>query len=154
MTGLDSRETKLPTYWTTPFKKICLGMKIDGQDTRFIVINKAADSLYSLIADGKHRATSLGRHTWKKLIGSQASLQLNCNKEGFNLHTDRRGHNRARIGILANQEKHCKNPDSRIGFGTEGYPGHGNTCGNAANRRYRPDNGGKNIRAMGYIFVQ
>ena len=26
-TGFDSQETKLPTYWETPFSKICLGMK-------------------------------------------------------------------------------------------------------------------------------
>ena len=58
-------------------------MKI-GNQTNFIVINKKANSLYSLIADGKYRATSLGHDTWKKLIGSQASLQDNCNKEGFN----------------------------------------------------------------------
>ena len=51
-TGFDSQETKLPSYWTdTSFSKICLGMKI-GQQIRFIVINKEANSLYSLIADG------------------------------------------------------------------------------------------------------
>ena len=47
-------------------------------------LNKKAASLHSLIADGKYRATSLGRNKWKKPIGSQASLQTNCNKEGFN----------------------------------------------------------------------
>ncbi|RMX51036.1 hypothetical protein pdam_00024559, partial [Pocillopora damicornis] len=82
-TGFDSQETKLPTYWNTPFSKICLGMKIKGQ-LRFIVINKQANSLHSLIADATYRATSLGRNEWKKLIGAQGSLQLNCNKEGFN----------------------------------------------------------------------
>ena len=79
-TGFDSQETKLPTYWNTAFSKICLGMKI-GYKLRFLTINKSARSLYSLIADGQYRATSLGRNTWKKLIGSQASLQTNCNKE-------------------------------------------------------------------------
>ena len=90
-TGFDSQETKLPTYWKTSFSKICFGMKI-GQKFNFIIVNKQADSLYSLIADGQYRATSLGRDatslgrdTWKKLIGSQASLQPNCNKEGFNV---------------------------------------------------------------------
>jgi len=58
-------------------------MKI-GHQTKFTVINGHANSVYSLIADGHYRATSLGRNTWKTLIGSQASLQLNCNKEGFN----------------------------------------------------------------------
>ena len=60
-TGLDTHETKLPTYWNTPFNKICLGMKI-GQQFKSVVINHQARSLYSLIADGKYRATSLGRN--------------------------------------------------------------------------------------------
>ena len=37
-TGLDTHETKLPTYWNTPFNKICLGMKI-GQQFKSVVIN-------------------------------------------------------------------------------------------------------------------
>ena len=83
-TGFDSQETKLPSYWTTSFSKICLGMKIGQQPVKFIVINKQANSLYSLIADGHYNATSLGRDTWRSLIGSDASLQRKCNKEGFN----------------------------------------------------------------------
>ena len=79
-TGFDSQETKLPTYWSTPFSKICLGMKT-GHQLRFIVINRHANSLFSLIADGKYRATSLGRNTWKWLIGSRASLQPNCKRK-------------------------------------------------------------------------
>ena len=69
-TGFDSQETKLSTYWNTSFSTICLGMKINHQ-LRLIVINRHANSLFSLIADGKYRATSLGRNTWKSLIGSQ-----------------------------------------------------------------------------------
>jgi len=63
-TGLDAQETKLPTYWNTSFSKICLGMKI-GQKINFLTTDKAADSLYSLIADGEDRHTSLGRGAWK-----------------------------------------------------------------------------------------
>ena len=77
-----SEETKLPTYWETPFSRICLGMTAEGQ-TNYLAINYTADSLYSLIADGQYRATTLGRDTWKALI-SGSSLQRNCNKEGFN----------------------------------------------------------------------
>ena len=122
-------------------------MKI-GQRLRFIFINKTAESLYSLIADGKYRATLLGRDTWKKVVGSQASLQRNCNKEGFNVVSDNRGFYRARIGIIANQQNDCSTCNSIIGFGTVGYF----SCGNKA--KHRPDNGDKNIRAMGYILVQ
>jgi len=150
-TVFDSQETKLPTYWKTSFSKICLGMKI-GNQINFIVINKQANSLYSLIADGQYRKTSLGRNTWKTLIGSQASLQLRCNKEGFNAVGSRASYSKARIGVLGNQQNDCGSCNSRIGFGTGGRPDDFNTCGNAAS--ISPDNGKKNIKAMGYILVQ
>ena len=151
-TGFDNQETKLPTYWKTPFDKICLGMKI-GQHKRFIVINKQASSLYSLIADGKHRHTSLGRDTWKSLIGADASLQRFCNKEGFNVMDNSIESAKARIGIIADDvDNVCQKTDSRIGFGTGGRPTDFNTCGNAAD--WSPDNGNKNIKAIGYILVQ
>ena len=149
-TGFDKQETKLPTYWNTSFSKICLGMKI-GQQLGFIVINKQADSLHSLIADGRYRATSLGREKWKELIGSQGSLQYNCNKEGFNVVCSRSGYSKARIGIVSNEDK-CDSCNSRIGFGTAGRPDNSNTCGNEAD--VSPDNGDKHIKAMGYILVQ
>ncbi|CAH3160812.1 unnamed protein product, partial [Pocillopora meandrina] len=150
-TGFDKQETKLPTYWNTSFSKICLGMKI-GQHIQFIVINKQAHSLYSLIADEHYRSTSLGRGTWKKLIGSQASLQHNCNKEGFNVACNQEENSRARIGIVSNNENDCHSCDSRIGFGTRGKHDNSNTCGNEA--MYSTDNGDKHIKAMGYILVQ
>ena len=80
-TGFDTQETKLPTYWNTSFSKICLGMKI-GQQINFVVINKQANSLYSLIADGQYRPTSLGRNTWKTLIGSQVSCNSIVTRKG------------------------------------------------------------------------
>ena len=140
-TGFDSHETKLPTYWNTPFDKICLGMKI-GQQFKSVVINHQSRSLYSLIANGEYRATSLGRNTWKKLIGSRASLQTNCNKEGFNAICTDSNYSKARIGIIGNNEDDCSNCDSRIGFGTGGHHDDSNTCGN------------QHIKAMGYILVQ
>ena len=128
-------------------------MQIEEQ-FKFIVISKQANSLYTLIADGEYRNTSLGREMWKSLIGSEASLQDNCNKEGFNAKSDREQNSRARIGILFNNENECKSCDSRIGFGTGGYPDDSNTCGNEALAQYYADNGDKHIKAMGYIFVQ
>ena len=126
-------------------------MKINNT-LKFIVINRHANSLFSLIADGKYRATSLGRNTWKTLIGSLASLQNNCNKEGFNAMGSADGSSRARIGFLGNNERDCITPDSRIGFGTGGYHDDNNTCGNEAHTS--SDNGGKHMKAMGYILVQ
>ena len=122
-------------------------MKTD-QQINFTVINKQANSLYSLIADGQYRNTSLGRNTWKTLIGSEASLQDNCNWEGFNAV----GTNTNIIGIINNEQNDCSSCDSRIGFGTGGKPDNSNTCGNVA--RANPDNGKRNTKAMGYILVQ
>ena len=107
----------------------------------------------SLIADGKYRATSLGRNTWKKLIGSQASLQTGCNKEGFNAASSRT-YAKTRIGILGNDQRDCHTCDSKIGFGNGGQTDDSNTCGNNAIKGYTSDNGGRSIKAMGYILVQ
>ena len=127
-------------------------MKINNQ-INFIVINKQANSLYSLIADGQYRNTSLGRDTWKSLIGSKASLQHNCNKEGFNAVGTDRFASKARIGIISNDEDACTSCGSRIGFGTGGYPDKSSSCGNEASTS-APDNGEKHIKTMGYILVQ
>ena len=128
-------------------------MRVDNQ-IKFIVINKNASSLHSLIADGQYRSTSLGRDTWKLLISPLGSLQENCNKEGFNARSTRQYNNKdmskARIGILGNNENDCRLCDSRIGFGTGGLHDNTNTCGNEATS----SEADKHIKAMGYILVQ
>ncbi|XP_020613992.1 uncharacterized protein LOC110052220, partial [Orbicella faveolata] len=51
-----------------------------------------------------------------------------------------------------NNENDCNSCDSRIGFGTGGYPDDTNTSGNVA--RHSSDNGDKHLKAIGYILVQ
>ena len=160
-TGFDAEETKLPSYWNTSFSKICLGIKINiTGNISFAVIDRQAHSLHSLIGDGYKRETSLGRKAWKALIGSGGSLQNHCNVEGFNVKGEVMGSGnvgrraRARIGIISNDGDHCIGCDSRIGFGTGGAPDDNNVCGNAANGKRNPDNGGKNVKGIGYILVQ
>ena len=126
-----------------PFTKICLGIKI-SQRQRFIPVE---NSLYSLIADGKYWRTSLGRNTWKSLIGTQASLQRKCNKEGFNVVTSV-VHSKARIGVIANEQTNCNSCDSRIDFGTGGFPDDSNTCGNITQDGLRAVNGNKKINGI------
>ena len=151
-TVFDTQETKLTTYWDTSFTRICLGMKIHGEENiNFLVINHAANSLHSLIADEKYRPTSLGRDRWKTLIGPRASLQQNCNKEGFNVKCIWDDHSKAIIGFVGNNQNQCKSCDSRIGFGTGGKPFDSNTCGNVA--KGASDIGDQYIEAMGYIFI-
>ena len=126
-------------------------MKI-GRQVNFIAIKKQASSLHSLIADGQYHNTLLGRATWKSLVGSQASLQYYCDMEGFNAKGGIDQHSKARIGIISNNQKNCDYSDSRIGFGTGGFPDDSNTCGNESDPE--GDNGKQSVRAMGYIFVQ
>ena len=150
----------MPSYWNTSFSKICLGIKINiTGNISFAVIDRQAHSLHSLIADGKKRKTSLGRDAWKALIRSRGSLQKYCNVEGFNVKgkmgSDNVGRGaRARIGIISNEFVDCFDCDSRIGFGTGGRPDDNNVCGNAADGKWNPDNGGKNVTGIGYILVQ
>lgn len=49
-----------------------------------------------------------------------SALQVNCNKEGFNVET---AAEKVRIGIISNQENDCSSCDSRIGVGGEGVGG-------------------------------
>ena len=106
--------------------------------------------MYSLIADGKYRRTLLGRDKWMSLIGSNASLQRNCKKEGFNAKCTLSGRSKTRIGILGNDQTDCHECNSRLGFGSGGNYDETNTCGNLDNHE------GKrlSIKTMGYILVQ
>ena len=147
--GFDTQETKLPTYWNTSFTKICLGMKI-GQHINFIVIDKQANSLYSLIADGQYCATSLGRDAWKTLIGSRPlykstvtgngstlwALDPILKKESFSLVTTKM----TATAVI---------PESDLAQG--GTTDDFNTCGNEATAAH--NNGNRNIKAIGYILV-
>ena len=129
-------------------------MKIPGQPIKFLLVNKQAQSLHALIANGKYRATSLGVNKWKKLIGPQASLQVNRKREGFNTAVGHSGSAKTRIGIIGNDQKNCLTPDSRIGFGGAGRGDDSNTCRNDALNNASSDNGARKIKTMGYILVQ
>lgn len=157
LTRFDEIETKLPSYWSTVFNQLCLGMKSQGTTNWTRVESYNTASLYSLLADGNHRPTNIGRNSWKSLLAG-SSLQSNCNMEGFNLNPSTRLSSwtaKARIGILGNNENDCISCDSRLGFGTAGsYVGMDdtNSCGNEA--VIRADNGDQHIKVHCYILVQ
>lgn len=128
-----------------------------GQQINFITIHKKASSLYTLVADGVSRYTSVSRDTWKTLLISQGSLQRNCNQEGFNALSGVGSNwnmdwSKVRIGILANSNNDCITCDSRIGFGGRGMHDDTNTRENDAS--FGSDNGERPIKAMDYILVQ
>ena len=147
--GLTEKESKLASYWNTPFKKICLGMTVNG-DRKWMMLDYEASSLYSVIADRQYRSTSAGKNTWMSVIAG-SSLQPNCNHEGFNIQVQ---NTNARLGFVANNENDCKSCDSWIGFGIYAS----NTCGTiyqaCGNRAVCGVDRVVNIPAFGYILVQ
>ncbi|XP_046863592.1 uncharacterized protein LOC124457372 isoform X3 [Xenia sp. Carnegie-2017] len=148
-TGLGQNETKLPTYWSTQIKKMCVGMKVNSK-IKFISFEIQAESLYELIADGKYRKTTLSRSQWLTLV-ENSSLQQYCDREGFNVVGLRGGDAEVKLGILGNNENECISPDSFIGFGGShdcNFCGV-NSCGNFVSW----SSNDKNVRTMGYILL-
>ena len=155
---MDQHETKVPTYWSTPFEQMCVGMRI-GNSLRFISISFKASSLHAVSADGKHRATNIPRNTWKSLY-ADSSLQRNCGRQGFNNVAEVHDHARVRIGIIGNNENNCNSADSFIGFGgmdanKRAYCGQRNIVNSCGNSAYcGGDKGNREVRVFGYIFVR
>ena len=152
---MTEKQTKLASYWNTPFHKICLGMKVNGV-TKWIVINDQASSLFNVIAGGVFENKSVGKEKWLSLMNGSL-LEECCNKEGFNINVTGYSvaHLKVRIGIIANNENECNSCDSCIGFGTSVRGCDGDTrkttCGNIAICNKLNN---KNTTAFGYIFVQ
>ena len=146
----------MPSYWSNPFTKLCLGMRFH-EETNWVSVSQQAASMHSLLANKRYQQTNIGRDKWKSLLRG-SSLQLNCNMEGFNVDSPTGTGNPAitRIGIISNNEDDCNSCNSRIGFGSAGSRGgqnDHNSCGNEAST-YLPDNGEKHIAANCYILVQ
>ncbi|XP_028390758.1 uncharacterized skeletal organic matrix protein 5-like isoform X2 [Dendronephthya gigantea] len=149
--GMSEKETKLASYWNTPFTKICLGMKDKSDSVKWIVIKHKANSLFELIANGEFIETKVGENQWKSLI-TDSELQPYCNKEGFNIDGGHQTY--LRIGLVANNNNDCKSCNSCIGFGAS-VRGCNNqlrsiACGNIYDCRqtYR------STPNSGYIYVQ
>ena len=155
--GLDNLEAKMPSFWSNPFHKLCLGMRVLDQQITWIVVNQEAVSLHALLSNNKYTPTVVGRVACKSLVHG-SSLQSKCNMEGFNVVSPNGTKDSAitRIGIISDNEKGCRSCNSRIGFGSAGSRGgqhESNSCGNEA-KEFSPDNGEKHIKANCYIFVQ
>ena len=155
--GFDHDETKMPSFWSTPFTKLCLGMQAAGQETTWITVFHQASSLHSIMSNNIHYATDLGRRQWKSLLAN-SSLQKKCNMEGFNVKPSDGKNDTAvtRIGLLGGNNNDCRSYDSRIGFGSKGssfgqYDD--NSCGNESAKKGN-DNGVKHIKANCFILLQ
>ena len=144
-------EAKFPAFSNLPFEDICIGMKTTKSIRWLRISSIKKDSLLSLFKSGVESNTTIGRSAWKGLI-ENSSLQMNCNKEGFNLKDGDSSLILARIGYTANNEDDCNSCDSFIGIGLPNY--RHVSCGNIAPSPYFPDNGGRNSTAMCYVLIK
>ncbi|HEY5147565.1 MAG TPA: fibrinogen-like YCDxxxxGGGW domain-containing protein [Polyangiaceae bacterium] len=124
-------------------------------NTQVITLQSPA-TLLSLV-NGPYTPTALGRSAWVTLA-DDASLELNCNVEGFNAYFSA-PYARARIGLIANNENDCNTPDSAIGFGVEDGPSNGcyttdpsYSVGVVGGGTCAPDGPDKTL--FGYVFVR
>ena len=157
--GLTEKQTKLASYWNTPFNKMCLGMRVNGK-TKWISSNYSASSLYSVIKTETFESTSVGMEQWRSLIDG-SFLQTECNREGFNVQVrndfqNKGGYIKVRIGMVADNNIDCHDCDSCIGFGIalrgcDGNPRR-STCGNIVSHCYdtRDD---REIATFGFVLV-
>jgi len=147
-TGLHDTETKLSSFWSTPFTQLCLGMKYQDE-TNWITLNYAGSSLRDVIGNGTFKETHLNVTEWKKLLNN-SDIQVGCTFQGFNNKQKYGNGARARIGIIGAPNDCVETARSRIGFGTTGSFFNMdplNSCGNEMQST-------SSIRAFGYIFVQ
>eukprot|EP00794_Sanderia_malayensis_P008725 gene8725-9656_t len=153
--SLEFEEAKFPAFSSTNMTSICFGMKFAGVTKWIRLTVDRSQSLLDLFKDGNPVYTSLGRDKWKSLI-ADASLQVNCNREGVNVKRSSTGNIEARIGIFSNQQNDCTSPDSFIGVGLINGNACGQhigiSCGNFA--KCNADNGDKKSPAMCYLYIQ
>ena len=152
---LDGNEAKLASYSTVRVDQVRVGM-LDGGTMRFVKFPLHATSFYAAISPGTQVTTTLGRTTWEGLLASP-SLQPNCNSEGLNA-TCGASPEKARIGIVSNQESDCNSCDSVLGIGITGNActndNPNNSCGDEAGSGCSPDHGDKHTETFGYVFVR
>ena len=67
-TSLEKVETKLSTYWSTPFTRLCLGMSYRKEEAKWISLSYSGSSLWHVISNGTYIPTNLTAGEWKKLL--------------------------------------------------------------------------------------
>lgn len=145
---LDTTEAKLDTYTQVSFDQILVVNDVGGVVSR-IRIDHSATSLYDVFSPGALVTFSMGRSAWLDSVAG-ASLQDNCNLEGFNIAN---GYNKVRLGIVGNNENDCESHDSRIGIGAGGCADCG--CDGMDGPRAGNNDAGCNlVSSMSAVFVR
>eukprot|EP00795_Rhopilema_esculentum_P004415 gene4415-20645_t len=120
-TNLNDGNAKFDAFKSVDFQTVCIGMKTKGaakETIKWLKIPKLSSSLLDVFSSDQSSDTKLSRQAWKDLVPEISEpLQINCNRQGFNIKDDRNQF-QIRIGILGNNEDDCGSIDSAIGVGT------------------------------------
>ncbi len=149
--GLDATEAKLRSYRTVAFTAMRLVL-VTGAERRAVELGVGASHARALFA-GPTRDTGVAKSTWLGLVPGSL-LQDDCNDEGINV-APASGAARVRVGIVANNERDCNSPDSRLGLG-----GAGGSDGAFAVGNVNPDDTwswgdqSRRIASFAYLFVR
>merc|ERR1711964_72246 len=159
--GLRQEDFKGKAFYRVPVKYLRLGMKRNGESEgaiRWVNMRNEHSSgswtLRDIFSHGHNNrdcGCGMNKGRWYSLTDN-ASLQHNCNRQGFNV---RHQGARVRIGMIANQEGNCGSPDSRLGFGGRGSwcgQHNNNACGNEC--RCSCQHGDRSETRFGYIMVR
>ena len=157
LTSIHTEEAKFRAFSEMSFSSLCLEMDYYGTKN-WIHLPYNATSLKDIFTGSVYKPTALGRSVWKSLVPG-SSLQLNCNREGFNVNKDN-GLKFVRIGIMGSNNLNCGSAaTSYIGFGGKWNNNNvcdplvlGVSCGNSAS--CNADNGEKMLSTFGYILIQ
>eukprot|EP00794_Sanderia_malayensis_P017426 gene17426-19170_t len=128
--AFEGDDIKTSEYSNSKFKRWCVGMKIQNTATYRFTEIASPDHTKSFLELMKNKATTNAhRSKWLRLMpeSNWQSLQPHCNLEGFNKYSPTYSYLRkTRFGILGNNEKDCRTPDSVLGFGpTQFHATHG-----------------------------
>ena len=111
----DTKDAKKTKYFLAKSNKFRLVVEHLGK-TKSIEFNHNLDqSLVQIFTTGTLIKSNLPVTSWRALV-TGAGWQNYCNLQGFNVTANVQ---KARFGLLMNQENDCNSPDTAIGLGLE-----------------------------------
>lgn len=75
-------ETKLSSFWSTPFTRLCLGMKYQNEKN-WIALDYVGSSLRDVIGNSTFKETNLTVTEWKKLLNN-SEIQVKTKSQMLN----------------------------------------------------------------------
>jgi hypothetical protein len=119
MNGTNSiTEYKSALFSSYPYSELRLGMRIDGKTNWLEVKHGQYASMQAAMNSGRVTFSGTTRNDWLALANNGA-LQWNCLHAGYNFVPSLMTTFHVRIGMVADEDFGCANPDSFVGIGSK-----------------------------------